>query len=94
MDKSDTSAGENSKYKSSELSLLWTLVLAGAMIAAMPVFYLLSLGPLIGLSTRGYISQEATDFYAGPARRWIAPYSLLGNVMSRYVQIWTPSRSP
>jgi hypothetical protein len=79
------------KEKTAALSLLWTLVLIGAMIAAIPAFYLLSLGPLFGLSTRGYISQEVTDFYAGPARRWLHPYTLPGKLVEGWVRMWTPS---
>lgn len=50
-------------------AILWSLVI----LLAIPPFYLLSLGPVVGMAKRGWISQTVADAYATPVWMSVNP---------------------
>ena len=64
------------------------LISALLVVVLLPVAYVASIGPVLGLHTRGYISHRAYSVYQRPAHVVLSQYTPAYEVVSWYVNLF------
>ena len=62
-----------------------------SLLVLLPLFYILSAGPVIGLMSRGYVSERATMTVYSPLNFVCESCTPLGDGMSWYVDLFLPA---
>ena len=76
--------------KSRHWPFIRTLFLATAMTLAIPVSYVLSIGPALWLGQRGYITAQQFRVIYAPLERLERVWPWIGDAFGRYVDLWMP----
>ena len=69
------------------------LVIAAAILAALPVLYVLSVGPMVRLMRQGYMSEEFAIAFYWPLEKLCEACEPLARVIVWYQSLWMPSLS-
>jgi hypothetical protein len=68
------------------------LAIAAAWLVGVTAVYVLSIGPAVELTAKGFISEQAYEAIYGPLRPMMnAP--IVGGTLTRYIYWWSPERS-
>jgi hypothetical protein len=66
-------------------------IVVGGVLALFPLLYILSAGPMIGLMSRGYISEQATITVYSPLDFVCQNCTPLGEGMCWYIDLFRPA---